>query len=274
MRPIGLHIRLTKSLSDVAQKAQRLQLPFFQCFFVLQTTGKLISISDDEITTFVKKYRPAFNAVYLHGSYWINLAGIRNNGYRAFKRELALAKKLSFTHMVLHSGSAKGAQNRIEGIDAFATMLNTILKNEHDIQLIIENTSHGNMAVGSDLNDFKLLLERVNHPEKIRFSIDTAHAYVYGYDIATDDGQDDFIQLIDDTIGVDKVILIHLNDSAHKCGSRIDQHAVIGKGYIGSIMLRRFISYPQLKHIPIVLELPLLPEQEEIEIVEMVRSWD
>ncbi|MDP3889491.1 MAG: deoxyribonuclease IV [bacterium] len=273
MRHIGLHLRLTESLHELAQKAQNLRLPFFQCFFVFQATGKLIMLSEKEIQSFVKKYRDVFSGMYLHGSYWINLAGIKNNGYRAFKRELALAKRLSFTHMILHSGSATGAENRIEGINAFASMLNSILKDENEIQIIVENTAHGNMAIGSDIHDFKLLLERLEQPHKIAFSIDTAHAYVYGYDLATEQGQEDFIELIDTSIGVDKVKLIHLNDASYKCGSKIDRHAIIGKGYIGSTMLRRFILHPQLQHIPLILELPVIPEEQEIAILEMVRSW-
>lgn len=273
MRHIGLHIRLTQSLLDLAQKAQRLQLPFFQCFFVIQETGKLAQVSEKEIKTFKKNFRPEFQSLYLHGSYWINLAGLKNNGFRVFQRELALAKKLSFTHMVLHPGAAKGARERVEGIDAFARMLNFILKNENDIQIILENTAHGNMTIGSDIHDFKLLFERLNHPEKVGFSLDTAHAYVYGYDIATEQGQEAFIELVDDAVGIDKIKLIHLNDAAHKCGSKIDRHAVIGKGNIGSTMLRHFILHPQLLHVPIVLELPVIAEEEEIAILDMVRSW-
>jgi deoxyribonuclease-4 len=270
---VGLHIRLTESFIDVVKKAQRLELPFFQTFLVLQSNAKLAKISDQEIKTFLSEYRSDFQNLYLHGSYWVNLAGIINNGYRSFKRELALGKKLGFTHMVIHSGVAKGAKERTEGINALAHMLNTILKTEDEMQFIIENTAHAKMAVGSDIHDFKILLNKLDHPEKIKFSIDTAHAYVYGYDVGTEDGQDEFINLVDTMVGIDNVALIHLNDSTQKRGSRIDKHAVLGQGHIGEDMLKRFVQHPKMKRIPIVLELPVLPEEQEREILNKVRSW-
>lgn len=271
-RPVGLHIRLINSLAEAAEKALRLELPFFQCFFTAQT-GKLMHISDQEIALFLSHYRNQFSDLYLHGSYWINLAGITYNGYRAFQRELALAKKLSFTHMVLHPGSATGAQHKREGIDAFAQSLNKILKYEHEIRLIIENTAHGNMNIGSDINDFKVLLELIDHPEKITFALDTAHAFVYGYDISTDNGQDAFIQLVDDTMGLERISLLHLNDASKACGSCIDKHAVPGEGLIGETMLQRFALHPQLSCVPVLLELPIIPEQEESALLQKVRSW-
>ncbi|MCX5925672.1 MAG: deoxyribonuclease IV [Candidatus Dependentiae bacterium] len=272
-RRVGLHIRLVESLAAAAEKAVRLELPFFQCFFTRQDTGTLMQFTDQEIALFLKEYREHFTELYLHGSYWINLAGIKKNGYRSFEKEIELAKKMSFTHMVVHPGSAKGAQHKKEGIDAFAVALNKILKYEHDIQLVIENTAHGKMTVGSDINDFKLLLEKIDHPEKLTFALDTAHAFVYGYDMSTDIGQDAFIQLVDDAVGLERVSLIHLNDSSKGCGSCIDKHAVLGEGLIGELALKRFATNSQLAAIPMLLELPIMAEEQEYTIVEKVRSW-
>jgi len=270
---VGLHIRLEDSLIAGAEKAIRLQLPFFQCFMRQKNTGKLLPISDQEIALFNKEYRHKFNSLYIHGSYWINLASLYKNGYTAFRHEIELAKKVSFTHMVLHPGCAKGALTKQEGIDAFARALNNILKYEHDISLVIENTAHGGMSVGSDISEFKLLMANIDYPEKISFALDTAHAFVYGYDISTERGQDAFIALVKGTIGFDRVSLIHLNDSQKKSGSCVDEHAIIGQGLIGEHMLRRFITISELQQVPVLLELPAISEQQELALIERVAGW-
>ena len=272
MRRIGLHIRLQHSILDSVDKALRLQLPFFQCFFVLQETGRLIKVRKGEIDSFLAK-RDHFDKLFLHGSYWINLASLGYNGYRELERELALAKQLQFTHLVLHPGAAKGAEKKEQGIDALARALNTLLKTETEIKVLLENTTHGNVTVGSDILDFRALLEKLDKPECIGFCIDTSHAHSFGYTIIDDHDQDMFIEFLDNTLGLDRITLIHLNDTKEKCGVRIDRHATLGEGVIGKKALKRFVMHSQLSHIPILMELPVLSEAKEEMILQEICSW-
>ncbi len=138
---VGLHIRLTRTLTEIAQKAARLGVKHFQSFFVFQATGTMIKPTNDDIQSFLALRREHFNNVYLHGSYWINLAGIKNQGHHVLQQELALAKKLEFTHIILHPGSAKGVHKREDGIDNLARSLNMVLKKEQDVQIVLENAS-------------------------------------------------------------------------------------------------------------------------------------
>src|SRR5579872_5707961 len=148
---LGLHMRMQSSILQVMEKARLLELPFFQCFFVLQETGKLITITHKEEKHFLQMRRAYFQDLFCHGSYWINLASLGNNGYRSMCSEVALAKRLEFTHFLLHSGTAKGATTKSQGIDALAFCLNNIIKKERDITFLLENTCHGKLAIGSDI---------------------------------------------------------------------------------------------------------------------------
>lgn len=273
MGRIGLHIRLQHSLLDVAQKARRLGLSFFQCFLVSYPNNKLIRPTRQEIDAFVRFRQDHFDNIYVHGSYWINLANKENNGYRAFRRELQLAKKLACTHMILHPGSAKGARDKREGIDVLARALNKILKNEHDINIVLENAAHGKLTIGSDLDDFKQLLDKLDQPDKISFCIDTAHAYAAGYDIASSAGRATFINQLDQTIGIDKIVMIHLNDTQEKLGSRIDRHERAGHGKIGQQALSAFMVHPKLVTIPVVLEPQMITDNEEYALLHNVSKW-
>jgi len=270
---VGAHIRMRSHLHELLERADALDLPFFQCFFVPQETGKLIQVSDDEARTFLQVRRARFGDLYCHASYWVNLSSLGNNGYPQLRREIILAKRLEFTHLVLHAGNAKGALHKNEGIDALAIALNNLFKRERDITVLLENTCHSNLAVGSDIFDFQLLLEKIDRPERIGFCIDTAHAYSYGYDVATQEGQTDFINVLDEAIGIERIKLIHLNDTVEKLGSFIDRHGVVGQGNIGEDALKRFAMHEALRTIPLLIESPELSVEQELVVLEKIRGW-
>lgn len=270
---VGGHIRMRSSLQELLDRADALNLPFFQCFFVPQELGKLITVSKEDIYQFLRVRRTRFKDLLCHVSYWVNLSSLTTNGFAQLRREITFAKRLDFNHFVLHPGMAKGGNNKIQGIDALATSLNILFEAEQDIALMLENGCHGNLAVGSDITDFKLLLEKLDKPERVKFCIDTAHAYSFGYNIADSSEQEKFIALLDATIGIERIMLIHLNDTNEALGSYIDRHGIIGQGNIGESALKRFAMHPQLQTIPLLLELPELTVEDELLVVNKVREW-
>jgi len=245
---------------DVVKKAIRLQLPIFQSFLVKQTTGKLVYLSKKEIEQFLEL--SAHRERYIHISYHANIC--EPQGIYTLKKELGLAQRLGFSGAVLHAGSGKWCGDKQQGMQVLVQTLNTIIEEGFDIPLLLENTAHGNFSVGSDITDFAQVLSDVRYPKKIKFCIDTAHAYVFGYDIAHEQAQEEFIALLDKLIGIDTIALIHLNDTTQSLGSQRDQHQVIGQGNIGALPLQRFAMHPKLAHIPLILEMPPLPEEQEL----------
>lgn len=273
MRDIGLHLRMHKELCDVAQRALALTLPFFQCFLRPSGSKKPIFFARRDIDLFLRRYRPAFNALYVHGSYWINLANVKRTQHHILTKELYWAKKLHFTHMILHPGSATGAVNRQEGIDALVYALNGILKDERDITIVLENTAHGKKSIGGDMRDFAQVLQKVDYPDRVMFCIDTAHAFAYGYDVKSPHGQDDFITLLDRTIGIERIALLHVNDTHEALGSRMDRHHLIGDGQIGEVALQRFVLHPEVCTIPMLMEPPIASAEQEHGMLKKVLSW-
>lgn len=271
MRPIGIHLRLQDTLQNVYIRAQELQVPLFQCFFVYQSTGKLIEMSSEDIAACIRMNN-AFSMRIVHGSYFINLASSFSY-HKSLSQELGLAKRLEFTHMVLHPGSARGAESREQSIDFLARTLNKQLKKESDVTLVLENTAHGGMSIGGDIEDFCLLKQKLDYPEKLKFCIDTAHAFSYGYDIRTQEGQQSFFAVLEKCIGIDNIVLLHMNDTHDTLGSKLDRHALPGSGSIGLDVLKQFIMAPPVRHIPIVMEVPAVSKEEEQAILNVVREW-
>jgi deoxyribonuclease-4 len=271
MNKAGLHLRFNASLLEAINKALRLKLPFFQCFLMTQES-KYVDPHAAEIQEFLRLRRLHFNNLYVHGSYWINAAG-KNSQHPVLRKELYLAQKLEFTHVVLHPGCANECASRSEGIDNLATLLNELTKKNLSVKIVLENSAHSNFSIGGDLNDFNILLAKLDKPDTIAFCIDTAHAYAYGYDLANPENIDEFIKLIDQLIGLERVALIHLNDAHEPKGSRIDRHAVLGQGGLGKEALKKFICSPVLRVKPVLMELPCIDEEQEKALVEEVNSW-
>lgn len=267
----GIHIRLTTNLSDIIKKAIRIGAPFFQTFFIYQS-GKYIKLDSSDVKNFLY-LRQDFSDIYAHGSYWINLCQPDNISYKILEKEALLAKKLEFSHLILHPGSASGCKDKLEGIENLAKRLNNFLKKESNISIVLENTAHGNLSIGGDLNDFQILLSKIDKPDKISFCIDTAHAYSFGYNISNDMAQDDFISLIEKIIGKDKVALIHLNDTQELLGKKIDKHVTPGEGLIGRDALGRFLKHEYFIDVPALIEFPNLCEEEEIKLYNDIKKW-
>lgn len=270
---VGLHLRHSGSLEHLAARARDLKLTSFQCFLTRQNSHKLIMPSDEEINQFIALREKYFTHLYAHGSYWINLADQSGGGVRACERELACAKRLGFTHLVVHPGSARGVRTKKEGIEHIARSLERILLQEHAVNIVLENTAHGGMSIGGDLHDFQYLRSCLGNPEKLLFCIDTSHAHAYGYDISSVAAQNAFLAILEETVSLSSLVLIHLNDTTEPLGSRIDRHSAVGEGCIGESALQTFALHPLLASVPLILELPAVSLEQEEEALNRVRNW-
>lgn len=233
---------------------------------------RFIRPARQEIAQF-RVLRDRFNQLFAHLSYWTNLASVEEISLRAFDNELTLAKRLHFNALIVHPGCTKGTVDRMHGIDALVRRLNTILKYEHDVQIVLENTAHGKHSVGSNLDDFKLILQKIDFPEKLAFCIDTAHAHAYGYALNSAQDRASFFTTVDQTIGFDRIALLHLNNTHGDVGSLLDRHALLDQGSIELEALNAFTMHPQVAHVPIIMELPTVPSEVEREHVQLVRAW-
>ena len=260
--------------------AQHLGASACQFFFMPQELNKYLRLSKKDKEAFVKLRQKHAFPVYCHSSYWINPATgdsvSASVSRKMLKREIEIASNLGINHIVLHAGSAKGHPkdpddpfHKKQGLAAVAKLLNKVLKDKDNITVLIENTAHGGRTVCSDLQDFKLLRPLLE-VDNVAFCLDVSHAFAYGYDIKK---TDEFVALLDQTMGLSIIKLIHLNGSAKKCGSKIDQHALPGQGLIGKTVLQNLINHPKLKHLPLIIEPPLVPFDGLKSIIDEVKGW-
>lgn len=279
---IGLHLRIKQGLLQIAQEALLFNLKYVQFFLTPTTNSNHVNV-EPEREAFLKIRREQFTTVYLHSSYWINPASGNATGYGVskslLKKELKLAQKLEIPFIVLHGGVAKDHPTSPDdpfakkaGIHALAKMLNHLSKQETTVQFLLENCAHGNRTIGNDFNDFIALKQELTHPEKIGFCVDLAHAFAYGYELSN---QQEFIETLQKTIGLDAIKLIHFNDSAEACGSKKDQHTLPGTGLIGKEALKRLVEHPALANVPLIIEPPHTQSSKAVlkSLFEDLNTW-
>ncbi|MBU1008302.1 deoxyribonuclease IV [Candidatus Dependentiae bacterium] len=271
-RAVGIHLRIENSYTEMLEQTIQFGANACQFFFMPQDTNKYLKLTDKDQEAFLALKHKHKTTVFAHSSYWINPASgnpaSARASHRMLKQEIEIAKKLDINHIVMHAGSAKGHEKEA-GIQAVATLLNTVLQDEKEITILIENTAHAGKTVCSNLEDF-VALQSLLTTTNVKFCLDTAHAYSYGYDLKTTDL---FLKLLEQTMGLEHIKLIHLNNSAKPSGSKIDQHELPDQGLIGETVLQNIINSPKLKTLPIIIEPPIVSLEELKKTVSHVRNW-
>lgn len=211
--------------------------------------------------------------VYIHALYLTNLASdnpeILAKSITALTKDMQNSALIDSAGVVLHIGSHQGRgwdHDKSQVIDAIKTTLSQTPENSY---LLLENSAGQKGKIGS-LKELKDILD-VIPSSRLKVCLDTAHAFEAGYNFTTADGIQMWVDEIESTIGIDKVELLHLNDSKTPLGSGRDNHQNIGEGFIGDEGMSMLINHPRLAHLPLILEVPGIegtgPDKENIERV-------
>ena len=130
--------------------------------------------------------------------------------------------------------------------------------------LLLENTAGTRNSMGSSFEDIKYILDNLSSPDLVGVCFDTAHGYAAGYDLRTQAAVQETIRRFDDTIGFEKLRLVHLNDSRGGLGSHIDRHEHIGLGMIGEDGFRAILR-SRLSRLPMIMETPIDDRRSDVE---------
>lgn len=268
MKNIGLHIRLIDKISNVAQKAYRLGIPYFQTFLI-DSSKQFTNLTTQDKEQFLL-LRPQFKTLFLHGSYWINFASPYEIADKLLEREFYLAELLQFDYFVIHPGAIPQHQTKKEGITFIAKRINRILNKFEKVNILLENVGHAKRSIGGNFQELRAIYDLIEQQQRVGFCVDTAHAHVYGYNLLE---PEKFIKLLAQELYLQKIKLIHLNDTQKEIGSHIDIHTFPGKGKIGKQNLCTLLNHPQLKQTLTITELPKIDEEKEQIIIEELKKW-
>jgi len=222
-----------------------------------------------------KKYK--IDPVFIHISYLINLASPDPRLYHAsigaYIEDLQEAEKLGADFIVTHMGSHKETSEDA-GIKRLIEALNQILEKTRDLKvgILLENTSGSGSWLGYRFYHQQKILKGLQDKTRVGLCLDTAHAYLAGYDLSTKSGLDKMVDEIQEMVGTKLIKLVHLNDAAGELGCHHDRHDHIGQGHIGLAGMKRIINHPKFKNIPMILETPKSTPESDRENLDLVRK--
>ena len=216
--------------------------------------------------------------IAIHASYLINLAGsvepFASQSRAGLLYEMQRAPAFGARYVNTHIGSHRGG-GRETGIRRIVDNVTAVLADSPPgVTLVLENSSGGGDNLGSTIEDLAAILEGIDASltAQLAFCLDTAHLWGAGHDISTAGGATATIDRFDELIGVDRLALVHLNDSRSELGSRNDRHEHVGAGRIGPEGLAAFLRDPRLaRGTAFMMETPGV--DEGYDAVNLRRAW-
>jgi len=198
--------------------------------------------------------------VVVHAPYIINLANENNYDFsiRFLKEEIERCEQLGMSLLVLHPGSFVHLTKE-EGIKNIIFALNEALKVSENVKICLETMAGKGSEIGSTLDDIKTIIDGVEKKDKILVCLDTCHLNDSGVDLTK---FDDFLEEFDRKIGINKIGVVHINDSKNEIGEKKDRHENIGLGTIGFDTLLSIVSHEKLKNVPKILETPYISKDD------------
>lgn len=219
------------------------------------------------------------SAVAIHDSYLINLcspdATTLSRSVEAFIDEHHRAGQLGVQLLNFHPGAACG-RDQESAIALVAENINHTHEATQGLNTIsvIETTAGQGTTLGARFEEIAAIIAQIDDQSRVGVCLDTCHVFAAGYDIRTERGYYEMIEEFDSLIGLERLLLFHLNDSKAALGSRVDRHEHIGKGNIGEEGFRALMADERFTNVPMVIETPKGKEMlEDIENLNLLRSF-
>lgn len=203
--------------------------------------------------------------IVVHAPYIINLGNTikpQNFGFAIefLRQEIERVEAIGATQITMHPGAHVGA-GVDAGIKQIIKGLNEVLRQDQVPQIALETMAGKGTEIGRTFEEIAAIIDGVTHNDKLSVTLDTCHINDAGYNVRED--FDGVLEEFDRIIGLDRLKVIHVNDSKNPQGSHKDRHANIGFGTIGFDALNGVVHHPTLALLPKILETPFVGEDKK-----------
>ena len=260
---IGAHVSISGSLDIAIDNAVERECNAFQIFTRNPRSWFAKDLDPVEVKKFKEKLQKSKidrMATCAHMPYLPNLSSPDDDGYqksiKSMTQEVERCHKLGIPYLVTHLGSHKGSGEE-NGMRRLVSALNKVAETKADVMILLENTAGQKNSVGSDFTQLGEIFSKCKPSKKFGICLDTCHAFVAGYDLRKKEDVVKAIKKFDDSIGLENLKILHLNDSKGELNSNRDRHDHIGLGAIGKEGLGEIVKIMNKNNIPIVLETPI-----------------
>jgi deoxyribonuclease IV len=258
---LGFHVSIKDSLPSAFDNAAAFGCNTFQ-MFTRNPRGWAFKPLPPEVAAAFREKRdqPRFPKIVVHMPYLPNLASPDPATIKLSRASLSEEVKrcdaLGVDYLVTHIGSHLG-KGPTEGVKNVAAACDQALAGSRGrTTILLENMAGQKNCVGARFEELASIIKMTKHPGRVGVCLDTCHAYAAGFDLSSRAAVKTTLGLVDELLGLDRVRVVHLNDSKGKLGSGLDRHEDIGKGFIGREGFRALINNDAFSALPFILETP------------------
>jgi len=261
---LGAHVSTAGGVPEAPPRAAAIEATAMQIFTKMANRWAERDCENDECRLFHERLGTTrVTATMAHDSYLINLASpdpvLRARSIASFVSELRRCSVLDLDYLVSHPGNYM--DEREAGIARNADAISEALEQvEGRTILCLETTAGSGTALGATFEELAAIIGRIDakHRDRVGVCVDSCHVYAAGYDLVND--YDGVIARLEDTLGLGRLRVMHLNDSKTPFASRRDRHELIAEGSLGEGPFRRIMTDARLAAVPKVIETPKLDD--------------
>lgn len=197
--------------------------------------------------------------IVVHAPYIINLGSYKKETFELavsfLQEEVRRTERIGVRNIVLHPGAYTDKDPEY-GIARIAEGLNEVLDatKDTDVRIALETMAGKGSEIGRTFEEIAQIIDKVRANDRLAVCLDTCHMHDAGYDVVGD--FDGVLRQFDDIVGLDRVAVVHINDSKNPQGAAKDRHAPIGSGWIGFDAIHRVVHHEALRDKPFILETP------------------
>lgn len=265
---IGSHVSMKgkEMLLGAAQEAASYGASTFMIYSGAPQNTKRKSVEEMNIPAgeaFMEEH--GLSNIVMHAPYIINLGNTTKPEMFGFavqflREEIMRAEALGATQITLHPGAHVGAGEEA-ALNQIIKGLNEVLTKEQKAQIALETMAGKGTEVGKTFEELAYIIDGVTLNDKLSVTFDTCHTNDAGYDVKNN--FDGVMEDFDRIIGLDRLKVLHINDSKNPMGARKDRHANIGYGTIGFEALNKIVHDDRFTHVSKILETPYVGKDKK-----------
>ncbi|WP_169086489.1 deoxyribonuclease IV [Paenibacillus sp. PL91] len=270
MLKIGSHVSFSdKGLLTAAQEA----LSYGSGTFMIYTGAPQNTRRKPVDTLYIEEGKAlmeqsGINEIVVHAPYIVNLGSYKDSTYELavsfLQEEIRRTDYIGVRNIVLHPG-AYTDKDAEYGIVRIAEGLNEVLAGtkETNVNIALETMAGKGTEIGRSFEEIAAIIDKVQDNHRLTVCMDTCHMHDAGYDLVND--LDGVLEQFDRIVGLDRVAVVHVNDSKNSRGAGKDRHAPVGAGWLGHEAIQRIVSHEGLKGRPFILETPWIGKEDKTE---------
>ena len=274
---LGKHVSIAGGLHKSVDRAQNIGCNAMQIFVKNPRGWQGKELTEEACLKFREVREEAgLDPVVVHATYLINIASPKEDLWQksvdGLIDDYRRSVRLGADYLVFHPGSHTGSGVEA-GMEKIARGIDRVLDEvEGETGLLLENVDGSGTKIGAKFSELKSIISLTDHEERLGICIDTCHAYAFGYDVAGKSGLNELLEEIDDEVGLERLRVIHVNDSVYELNSQKDEHAHIGEGEIGEDGFAGIINDERLQELPFILETPWFDERDDDPDVDILKE--